>query len=444
MLEQYLGAEAFRQGIVHYLQKHSYANAETTDLWDALEESSGEPVRRLMDSWIFQGGYPVVSVERAADGTTMSVRQRHFRYLDDGEAGARWQVPVLLRSDGATTRALLTTERDEIALTGKPDVVVVNDGGWGFYRVQYPVEQLPALVGSGLSRLERFNLATDVWATVLAGRAPLTDFVELVELLSHDDDPNVWTALLNPLAVIERLADDNGRAAVRAFIQRVARPAFDALGWSAASGEPERTSRLRAVLVGALGTYAGDPDIQREAALRHERYLEDRTSLDPDLVPPVISTVAAGGGEAEYTTFLAQFRAPATPQEQIRYLYALAEFPSLPLVQRTLDLAVTEVRTQNAPMLINVAIGNRITADEAWKFVTTRWDELLDRFPHKMTDRMVSNAIYLTDRAPDVHAFLGSHLVATCAKQLDQTLERLDINTAFIERNRDVIADALR
>jgi hypothetical protein len=57
---------------------------------------------------------------------------------------------------------------------------------------------------------------------------------------------------------------------------------------------------------------------------------------------------------------------------------------------------------------------------------------------------MVSNAIYLTDRAADVHAFLGSHLVATCAKQLDQTLERLDMNTAFIERNRDAIVDALR
>ena len=50
MLEQYLGAEAFRDGIRLYLKRHAYANAETTDLWDALEESTRQPVRALMDS----------------------------------------------------------------------------------------------------------------------------------------------------------------------------------------------------------------------------------------------------------------------------------------------------------------------------------------------------------------------------------------------------------
>ncbi len=47
MLEQYLGAEKFRDGIRLYFQRHAYANAETTDLWDALEESTKQPVRAL-------------------------------------------------------------------------------------------------------------------------------------------------------------------------------------------------------------------------------------------------------------------------------------------------------------------------------------------------------------------------------------------------------------
>ncbi len=59
MLEQYLGAERFRDGIRLYLQRHEYANAETTDLWDALEDSTKQPVRAVMDSWIFQAGYPI-------------------------------------------------------------------------------------------------------------------------------------------------------------------------------------------------------------------------------------------------------------------------------------------------------------------------------------------------------------------------------------------------
>lgn len=45
------------------LKKHAYSNAKTEDLWAALEEGSGEPVNKLMNSWTQQKGYPVVSVE---------------------------------------------------------------------------------------------------------------------------------------------------------------------------------------------------------------------------------------------------------------------------------------------------------------------------------------------------------------------------------------------
>ncbi len=62
MLEQYLGEERFRDGIRRYMATHQFANTETTDLWDAIEEATGEPVRRIMDSWIFQGGFPIVTV----------------------------------------------------------------------------------------------------------------------------------------------------------------------------------------------------------------------------------------------------------------------------------------------------------------------------------------------------------------------------------------------
>ena len=62
MLEQYLGADVFRDGVRPYLKAHAYANTVTTDLWDALEEASGEPVRDMMDTWILQGGHPLVSL----------------------------------------------------------------------------------------------------------------------------------------------------------------------------------------------------------------------------------------------------------------------------------------------------------------------------------------------------------------------------------------------
>ena len=58
MLELYLGQDVFRDGIRHYLKDHAYANTVTTDLWNALEAVSGEPVAKTMDTWILQGRPP--------------------------------------------------------------------------------------------------------------------------------------------------------------------------------------------------------------------------------------------------------------------------------------------------------------------------------------------------------------------------------------------------
>src|SRR5207248_11470047 len=91
MLEQYLGDEPFRQGIRRYLDTHRHGNTETTDLWDAIEAASGEPARATMDSWIFQGGYPMVSVEASADGTSLRLSQQRSTYLG-ADDGTRWKI----------------------------------------------------------------------------------------------------------------------------------------------------------------------------------------------------------------------------------------------------------------------------------------------------------------------------------------------------------------
>ncbi|MFM1789751.1 MAG: hypothetical protein RLZZ526_78, partial [Actinomycetota bacterium] len=90
MLEQFLGAERFRAGVSHYLKKHSYGNTETGDLWDAIEEvvstDGGEnvPVRRLMDSFIWQPGFPLVSAK--LDGNELVLSQCRFTFDNDPDA----------------------------------------------------------------------------------------------------------------------------------------------------------------------------------------------------------------------------------------------------------------------------------------------------------------------------------------------------------------------
>ena len=82
MLEQYLGEEEFKDGIAYYLNKHKHGNTETNDLWDAIEHVTQPPARRIMDSWIFQKGYPLVSASISEDGSTISLSQDRFLYTE--------------------------------------------------------------------------------------------------------------------------------------------------------------------------------------------------------------------------------------------------------------------------------------------------------------------------------------------------------------------------
>ncbi|HVO92430.1 MAG TPA: M1 family metallopeptidase, partial [Terriglobales bacterium] len=194
MLEQYLGAEAFRDGIRLYLKRHAYANAETTDLWDAIEESTRQPVRALMDSWIFQAGYPLIGVEKTPDGLRFS--QRIFRYLQDGSDEERkWHVPIFLRARtkaGVVEKVLLLEQSElHIDLGGEVQWAVVNAGAHGFYRVRYGSELIDALqhsLQSRLSAVERFTLINDTWAATCAGLTPLPDYLELIERLGDEED----------------------------------------------------------------------------------------------------------------------------------------------------------------------------------------------------------------------------------------------------------------
>lgn len=52
-----------QRSLASYIKKYACSNAKTEDLWAALEEGSGEPVNKLMNSWTKQKGYPVISVK---------------------------------------------------------------------------------------------------------------------------------------------------------------------------------------------------------------------------------------------------------------------------------------------------------------------------------------------------------------------------------------------
>jgi puromycin-sensitive aminopeptidase len=457
MLEQYIGTEQFRVGIRTYLKRHSYGNTDTDDLWAAIEEASGEPVSSIMDSWLHQGGYPLVKVqvqERSDLGASaVALTQEPFMFStqSDGSSaiGHLWKVPTLLRTigDGRTggtsrdtsfVRGLIETGELVVELDGS-GTPIVNAGGSGVFRVQYPAEHLHELATqlAELSTLERFYLFSDTWAAVLAGKSELADFLSLAEALKDELDPDVWGQVTGPLAFMGRAVPEDLVDDLAAYTRALVGPVFDRLGWENRPDDNDRIRLLRAQLLAVLGTVGADPAVRSRCAELHRAFFEEGTELDSELAPAIVATVAASGGIEEYDAFLARHQSARTPQEELRYLIALAGFRDASLAERTFEYARTKARVQNAPMLLNVLLSNRYAGSATWVRVTDHWDELLAKFPGTLVTRMLEGVRLLcrdVALAAEIQDFLLDHPVPTGEKAVVQICERLMVNAAFSAR----------
>ena len=445
MLEQYLGPDVFRDGVRRYLSAHAYANTVTADLWDALESASGKPVRSVMDTWILQGGHPVVSVR----GSTLT--QEPFAYgppTDNSAIGQRWSVPVLVRSldDDQTERVLL-----EEASSPAPKVdghLVVNAGGWGVYRVAYHDGDLVHLGGhlDQFSPLERADLFSDTWALVLSGRAPLSSFLAIAAALGQDPEPATFSTVAGALGLCDRAVTDEARPTLAAATRALLGPRAAALGWESPAGEGERIPGLRSVLLATLGSIGQDEGVREEAAKRFDAAQAGGAPLDSNLESAVLTVVAEQLRPGDYDAFYARYQKATTPQEEQRYLSALTAFPDVGLAERTLELALGEIRTQDAPYLIVGLLANRTAGPAVFERLTEHWDEALGRFPLNSHARMLQGVRVMcsdTAVARRVTEFLSTHPVRSGQRTVDQALERLWINVAFVERERDGLAATL-
>ena len=468
MLEQYLGAEAFRDGVRLYLRRHAYANTVTADLWDALEEASGQPVRSMMDGWIYQGGYPAVSARPDGEGGLV-VAQRHFT-LDEARAGAdrTWAAPLRIRTsgdggkggetadgtppapggegeggaEGSEIRFLLDGPEGVVSGVSGP-VVTLNAGGTGFYRVEWDADARAAVAADGpgtRSAEERHGLIDDAWALTLSGAMTAPELVELMAGgFAAERDLNVWQAMAAAWAGLRRIVDGEAADGLGRIITEASDEAMASVGWAARPGDDDRVRELRAVLVRLRGATAEDPAAVEACRSR----LDDP---DPSLAAAALTVTAHHGDAVDFARIRDRFARAADPQSEQRHLMALADFGRPELVVGILEGTLDgEVRAQDGPYLVRRALANRRVGAAAWDFTTANWDELARIFPGNSLGRMLEGIVGLDrpEQAEAVRSFLADRHIPQGAKQIAQHLERLEINVAFRRRESACLAAAI-
>jgi puromycin-sensitive aminopeptidase len=439
MLEQYLGEEVFRDGIRHYLRAHSYANTVTRDLWASLEAVSNQPVGTIMDTWILQGGHPIVAV---ADDGTLSQRPFMFAPADGPSAiGSSWLVPVLSRPLGGEARSRQLLDGPAMLAAAQP--ALVNAGGTGVYRTSFEAGQLAAIAArlGELTEIERAVLLGDTWALARAGERSVADVLTLASGLGFEVEPSTWTIVDQMLDFVDRTVSDEDRPLLAARTRALLGPAFEHLGWEPRDGEDERAQIVRSTLLRRLGTTGQDEAVRAEAVARFNTGV-----VEGDLADSIVRVVASRNQHDDYDEMLRRFRDAKDPQTEERYRSGVTVFDDTALCLRTFDECFDNFRTQDVPIVIARLTGNAVGGKAVWEALTARWDETLEKVPPLMQFAL---GIGLFFQVADeefyarAKAFHTSHPLPAGQMRIDQALERLATSVRFADRERPRLAATL-
>lgn len=444
MLHDYLGDEAFRDGLRLYLKRHAYGNTDTIDLWNAWEEVSGQPVKQFMGAWTSQSGYPIVHAKLS--GAKLHLSQERF-YLNPAadKQPASWPIP-LFSSDLELSFDTLRSARQDINVSRLDDTARLNHDRTGFFRIIYNNEHLNQLVSSvkagRLNELDRLGLLSDYAEAAKAGYCPTVSVLKLLSAYAGEDSAIVWDVIAGNLSSLRVVMDDAAvRKGLRALSRRLTARQVKRLGWDEKPDETSFDRLLRPTVLG-LASYGEQPAVVQEA-LRRFTAMKRPEDLPPNLRGVIYGTVARKGDADDFDKLLELHNHSANSEERVTLAGALTGFEKPALIGRALALITSDqVRLQDAPYWIAYSFMNRHARQLTWQWLVDNWQWLVDNIGSDLSfSRLpIYAARGFSDQSflPEFKRFFESRTSPAFERPVKQAIETIEWQAAW--RQRDLAA----
>ena len=362
MLENYVGEDAWRDGVRGYLAKHAYGNTVSNDLWREVEKTAHKPVTAIAHDFTLKQGVPLIRVADAVcknGKTTIQLTQGEFSKDQENKKALSWRVPVIARTvGGASVRTVVSGGKATMTLPGC-GAVLVNAGQSGYYRTQYSPKAFAALSErfAAIPALDQLGLLADSWALGLGGNMPASSFLDLADRAPLDAAPQVWEKIAGVLSGLHGSyeAKPEQQAALDRYARKRLAPVLARIGWSAAKDEAAPVANLREALIRALGE-VGDDGVIAEARRRYAASAADPTAMPAALRRPILGVIASNADAATWDQLRAAAQAEKSSMIKAELYDLLASAKDKALAQRALELALTDEPsvTSSASMINHV------------------------------------------------------------------------------------------
>jgi len=258
----------FFSRIHNYLDLYKYSNAETKQLWDALEsyDKDGNAlmnVSEAMGTFIYQSGYPIVMMKNNEDNSVTLTQERYFvnrmELLSSNSPAdnSTWIIPftysvysnatgkpeilekksITLKDETKINLPRMVNRRDEngnakVFVKGNPDQT-------GFYKVQYDDNAIQVVCEwlktdlYFMPAIDRAGFLTDITSQLYTGRTENPEVIlDCMNFLKNEKSNVVWQSAIDVLKQFLKNFDvDSSYGNVKKFIASLIQNIANDIGW---------------------------------------------------------------------------------------------------------------------------------------------------------------------------------------------------------------------
>ena len=487
MLENFLKLDVLRTGLTKYLHKYQFRNAKTTDLWQSFTEvvpNSPVNVSAIMDRWVKQKGFPVISSKLERNRLFLS--QRRFLSApvdpsfgdDSGQSinsnndiilmedphpaspfGYQWIVPITIITSKAK-------DSPRLVWLSQPDAVLTMDSTceWfklnvnqsGFYRVNYDDTNWRSLIevlhskdfsAHILSPSDRSNLLDDALSFMKVSQLSADLAMNLTSYLEHGERDFVpWETALKQFSGLDAIM--NGHPLFRKYMIRILQPTLTVMGWT--DGGPHLQRRLRSSLLKSAVQY-GDESTIKIAKRFFDEWIMNRYRVSPNFREVVYSTGVRFGSSKDWDFVWKKYKTSKIPSEQRLLLDALSSTRNPWLLSRLLNFSLDrdKIKPQDTVQVITDVARNPDGRLLAWRFVRENWSKILAMFGEGSfsMDLVISGVTYHFSKQFDyeeVSSFFSRVSVGSGSEAVKQSLERIRGNIYWKKYVEDQVVNWLQ
>ncbi len=455
MVRALLGDDALRKGLKAYFATHKYGNATGADLWAALGDASGLDVGAIMNSWLEQPGYPVVTAT-VNDGQ-LTLSQDQFFVGDGKEAGHLWQIPLNSNYDAAPEifkdKTVVLGDYAQLrAASGKP--FRVNVGNNSHFIVKYDDTLLTDILkdAASLDAISQLQILQDQRLLAEGRQISYAAVVPLLTQFAASKRAVVNTALYQVAGNLKKFVDPESaeEKQLQAFFNKLSADQVARLGWTAQKGESNDDQLTRPYVLSAA-LYAQNKDVIADAHKLFATNADKLAELPADTRGFILANeIKHFGNETLFDQLLADYRSTSDASYKNDIRGALTSTPDANLITKLIGKFedADTIKPQDLRGWFRGVLANEKGEQAAWDWIRNDWQWLDDTVGGDMeftTYITVITGIFRTpERLAEFKAFFEPKLPTPgMTREITMDIKVITSRVALIEAEKTAVNQAI-